>query len=115
MPSQSTRGGPHGYLQHHRRRPSQRRGARADHRLTCAVPGPSRPKGAAWSLLGRERAITVWDSPEDRDRFLAERLAPAYQAVGRSLNEVTRTQFDVDMLVAGDLAGMAPQLVGTEG
>jgi hypothetical protein len=65
-------------------------------------------------VLSRERAITVWDSPEDRDRFFAERLAPAYQAAGRSLDTVTRTQFDVEMLVAGDLAGMARQPVGAE-
>ena len=76
--------------------------------------GPTPPEGCRLVLLGRERAITVWDSREDRDRFLAERLAPAYQAVGRSRDEVTRSQFDVDMLVAGDLAGMARQLVGAE-
>jgi hypothetical protein len=76
--------------------------------------GPVPPEGCRLILLGRERAITVWDSAEDRDRFLAERLAPAYQAAGRSLDEVTRTQFEVEMLVAGDLAGMAPQVVGPE-
>jgi hypothetical protein len=76
--------------------------------------GPTPPAGCRLVLLGKERAITVWDSPEDRDRFLADRLAPAYQAVGRSLDEVTRSQFDVDTLVAGDLAGMAPQPVGAE-
>ncbi len=69
---------------------------------------------AADVLLGRTRAITVWDSPEQRDRFLAERLGPAYEAVGLSLDEVTHTQFDVETLVAGDLTGMMPQLVGAE-
>lgn len=73
--------------------------------------GPVPPEGCRLVLISRERAITVWDSPEDRDRFLAERLAPAYDAVGRSLDEVTRSQFEVDMLVAGDLAGMDPKLV----
>jgi hypothetical protein len=77
--------------------------------------GPTPPDGCRLVLLGRERAITVWDSSEDRDRFLAERLAPAYQAVGCSLDEVTRSQFEVDTLIAGDLAGMAPTLVGTDG
>jgi hypothetical protein len=77
--------------------------------------GPVPPEGCRLALLGRERAITVWDSPEDRDRFLAERLAPAYKAVGQSLDEVTRTQFDVEFLVAGDLAGIAAQPIGTEG
>jgi hypothetical protein len=76
--------------------------------------GPTPPEGCRLVLLGRERAITVWDSTEDRDRFLAERLAPAYQAVGRSLDEVTRSQFEVDMVVAGDLAGIASKLVGAE-
>jgi hypothetical protein len=76
--------------------------------------GPTPAEGCRLLLLGRERAITVWDSPEDRDRFLAERLAPAYQAAGRSLDEVTRTQFDVEFLVAGDLAGIAPQPVGAK-
>jgi hypothetical protein len=47
--------------------------------------------------------------------FLAERLAPAYDAVGRSLDEVTGTQFDVEMLIAGDLAGMAQQPAGAKG
>src|SRR5690242_11652231 len=69
--------------------------------------GPVPPHGCRLVVLGRERAITVWDGAEDRDRFLAERLAPAYEAVGRSLEEVTHTQFEVEMLVAGDLAGMA--------
>jgi hypothetical protein len=76
--------------------------------------GPVPPDGCRLVLLGRNRAITVWDSPEDRDRFLAARLAPAYEAVGRSLDEVTRTQFDVETLVAGDLAGMAPQFASTK-
>jgi hypothetical protein len=86
-------------------------------RITAHVrgSGPTPPQGCRLGVLGMERAITVWDSPEDRDRFLAERLAPAYQAVGRSLDEVSRSQFDVDMLVAGDLAGMSAQFVGAEG
>lgn len=69
--------------------------------------GPVPPEGCRLVLLGKERAITVWDSPEDRDRFLAERLGPAYAAVGRSLDEATRSQFEVDTLVAGDLVGAA--------
>ena len=92
------------------------RGAEEYERITAHVrgSGPTPPEGCRLVLLGRERAITVWDASEDRDRFVAERLAPAYHAVGRSLDEVTSTQFEVDMLVAGDLAGMAPKLVGAE-
>jgi hypothetical protein len=77
--------------------------------------GPVPPEGCRLVLLGRERAITVWDTPEDRDRFLSERLAPAYDSVGASLDEVARTQFDVEFLVAGDLASIASQPVGAQG
>jgi hypothetical protein len=82
-------------------------------RITAHVrgSGPTPPEGCRLVLLGRERAITVWDSPEQADRFLAERLGPAYTAAGLSLDEVRRTRFDVEMLVAGDLAGIAPQPV----
>jgi hypothetical protein len=93
------------------------RSAEEYERITAHVrgSGPVPPEGCRLVLVSRERAITVWDSPEDRDRFLAERLGPAYHALGRSLDEVDRSQFDVDMLVAGDLAGMEPQPVGAEG
>jgi len=76
--------------------------------------GPVPPEGCRVGILARERAVTVWDSPEARDRFLAERLAPAYQAIGHSLDEVTRTQFEVDTLVAGDLVGLMPEPAGSE-
>jgi hypothetical protein len=68
--------------------------------------GPTPPEGCRVGILSRQRAITVWDSREARDRFLAERLAPAYEAAGHSLDEVTRTEFEVDTLIAGDLVGM---------
>ena len=92
------------------------RSAEEYERVTAHVrgSGPTPPEGCRLVLLGRERAITVWDSLADRDRFLTERLAPAYQAVGRSLDEVTRSQFDVEMLVAGDLAGMAQRAPGAK-
>ena len=93
------------------------RSAEEYERITAHVrgSGPTPPEGCRLVLLSRERTITVWDSPDERDRFLAERLAPAYQSVGRSLDDVTSSQFDVDMLVAGDLAGMAPTRVGAGG
>jgi hypothetical protein len=68
--------------------------------------GPVPPEGCRLVLVGRERAITVWDTPQQRDRFLAERLAPAYRAAGLNLDEVKPTQFEVEMLVSGDLAGI---------
>lgn len=51
------------------------------------------------------RVASVWDSEDARDRFFAERLAPAYREAGLSLEGVERTQFEVHTLVAGDLTG----------
>ena len=41
------------------------------------------------------RVVSVWDSEEARDRFFAERLAPAYEEAGLSMGGITRTQFEV--------------------
>jgi hypothetical protein len=71
--------------------------------------GPILPEGARLSLSGSAepgwRAVMVWDSTEARDRFFAERLVPAYEAVCLSLDGLTRTEFEVQMLTAGDLFG----------
>jgi hypothetical protein len=73
--------------------------------------GPVLPEGARLFLSGSAdpgwRVITVWDSAEARDQFFTERLVPAYEAVGLSLDGVARTQFEVHMLTAGDLFGAA--------
>jgi len=75
--------------------------------------GPVPPEGARLMLAGPAdpgyRVISVWDSDEARERFFAERLAPAYKQAGLSLESIKRTQFEVHTLVAGDLTG-APQL-----
>jgi hypothetical protein len=72
--------------------------------------GPVPPEGARLMLAGPAsrgwRVISVWDSPEARDRFFAERLTPAYEAAGLSFDSVRRTQFDVHVLQAGDLTGV---------
>ena len=71
--------------------------------------GPVPPEGARLMLAGPAdpgwRVISVWDSDDARDRFFAERLAPAYEAAGLSLDGIKRTVFDVHTLAAGDLAG----------
>ena len=41
----------------------------------------------------------------DAQPALGGNIAPAYRSVGRSLDDATGTQFEVDMLVAGDLVG----------
>lgn len=73
--------------------------------------GPVPPEGARLVLAGPAnpgwRVITVWDSEEARDKFFAERLAPAYKEAGLSLDSVKRTQFEVSRLTAGDLTGAA--------
>jgi hypothetical protein len=67
------------------------------------------PDGARLLLWGPAdrgwRMITVWDSQEARDRFFTERLKAAYEAAGSSFDYVTRAQFQVQMLIAGDLVG----------
>jgi hypothetical protein len=72
--------------------------------------GPVPPEGARLVLSGPaspgHRVITVWDSREARDAFFSERLGPAYESAGLSLERVEHTEFEVDMLVAGDLTGM---------
>jgi hypothetical protein len=71
--------------------------------------GPVPPEGARLMLAGPAnpgwRVISVWDSHEARERFFAERLAPAYQAAGLSLDSIKRTLFEVHTLAAGDLTG----------
>lgn len=76
--------------------------------------GPVPPEGARLVLAGPAnpgwRVITVWDSVDARERFFAERLTSAYEQAGLSLADTERTQFDVQMLIAGDLTG-TPQPV----
>jgi hypothetical protein len=67
--------------------------------------GPTPPEGCRLVVRGLERVVTVWDAVEDRDRFFTERLGPAYEATGLSLDDADRAHFDVDMIVAGDLVG----------
>jgi hypothetical protein len=71
--------------------------------------GPVLPEGARLVLAGPAdhgwRVISVWDSEEARDHFVAERLTPAYEHAGLSLVNATRTSFDVHTLLAGDLIG----------
>jgi hypothetical protein len=69
--------------------------------------GPVPPEGGRLMVAGPAnpgwRVISVWNSDEARERFFAERLAPAYSAAGLSLDGVKRTQFDVHALAARDL------------
>ena len=63
-----------------------------------ADPDPAAELARTLSVGGRSAA----EPTESLRRYLADR------------DEVTPTQFEVEMLVAGDLAGMAPQPVGSK-
>lgn len=71
--------------------------------------GPVPAEGARLLLAGPSdrgwRVITVWDSEEAFERFFSERLTPAYEEAGLSLENAERTVFPVHTLVAGDLTG----------
>ena len=75
--------------------------------------GPVPPAAAAWSCsagtshhrLGLGRATRPFPR-----RATGPGLRGGRPLAGRG----QRTQFDVEMLVAGDLTGMSPQLVGAE-
>jgi len=74
--------------------------------------GPILPEGSRLLVAGPSdpgmRLITIWDSNEARERFIAERLSEAYDEAGLSLDRGSATVFEVSKLVAGDLTG-APQ------
>jgi hypothetical protein len=57
---------------------------------------------------GGWQVISVWDSAETMERFYAERFPAACREACVPLDRMTRTIFEVDTLVAGDLTG-APQ------
>lgn len=71
--------------------------------------GPIPPEGNRLILTGPadpgRRIVAVWDTEEARERFHAERLAPAYAEAGLSLDSIKLTVFEVETLVAGDLTG----------
>jgi hypothetical protein len=74
--------------------------------------GPVLPVGAQLLVAGPGepgmRVVTIWDSNEARERFLAERLNDAYEEAGLSLDRGNVTVFEVFKLAAGDLT-TAPQ------
>jgi hypothetical protein len=54
------------------------------------------------------RVISVWDSEEALERFYTDGLPAACSAADVPCERMTRTSFEVQTLVAGDLTG-APQ------
>ena len=74
--------------------------------------GPLPPEGARVLFGGPAdpgwRFVSVWESQEALERFVAERLVPTYDALGMDYDAAERTVFEVHKLGAGDLTG-APQ------
>ncbi len=57
-----------------------------------------RPAGGILHLAGPSpnggwRVVEVWESPEDAQRFVEERLRPAFQAVGISTPDDVKPEF----------------------
>jgi hypothetical protein len=73
--------------------------------------GPLPPEGARLVMAGPAnpgwKVISVWESAGARDRFFAERLAAAYAAADLALDGIERTEFEIEWLIAGELAGVA--------
>lgn len=71
------------------------------------------PEGQRLMIVGPAdqgwRVISVWDSEEALERFYAEGLAAACSAASVPRDRMSRTTFEVQTLVAGDLTG-TPQL-----
>jgi hypothetical protein len=73
--------------------------------------GPFPPDGQRLLVAGPGdgswRVVSVWDSEEVMDGFYTERFPAACRAAGLSVEGMTRTVFEVDTLVAGDLTDAA--------
>jgi hypothetical protein len=72
--------------------------------------GPVPPEDARLVVGGATdtgwRMITVWDSEDALERFVGERLMPAYRQADVRSDRVKRTTFEVYALSAGDLTGV---------
>jgi hypothetical protein len=72
--------------------------------------GPDRPDGLISEAAGCNDAglhvITVWESKAHHERFVTERLVPAFQAAGVHPGPLTFTNLDLDAfyLRAGETA-----------
>lgn len=78
----------------------------------CRATGPVPPEGALVVFGGPTgsgwRMVSVWETAEAAERFVAERLAPAYAETGLSFDLAERTMLDVHRIAVGDGRG-APQ------
>ena len=79
-----------------------------DYWAVDAQLGPDRAEGliteAAGCTEGGLHVITVWESKEHHERFVGERLVPAFEAAGVRPGPLTFTNLDVDAfyVIAGE-------------
>ena len=73
-----------------------------DYRAIDAQLGPDRAEGliseAAGCTAGGLHVITVWESKAHHERFIAERLVPAFEGAGVRPGPLTFTNLDLDAL-----------------
>jgi hypothetical protein len=72
----------------------------ADYHAIGEHLGPDPVQGLLSEVAGAADAglhvITLWDSKEEHDRFVADRLVPAFQRAGIQPGELRFTDVDVD-------------------
>lgn len=79
-----------------------------EYQIVHGALGDERPDGLLFSAVGESEAgmhiVDVWATQADADRFVAERLHPAFQRTGIGPREGdTHIEFEIDMYV-GPLA-----------
>jgi hypothetical protein len=80
-----------------------------EYRAVHAALGDHRPDGLLFSVVGQSEAgmhfVDVWATQADADRFVAERLYPAFQRTGVKPNEEDmHVEFEVDVYAAPSVA-----------
>ena len=74
----------------------------ADYRVVAEHLGPHPAEGLLSEAAGMSDAglhvITLWDSKSHHERFIAERLIPAFQAAGLQTGPMSFTGVDVGAL-----------------
>ena len=72
----------------------------SDYRTVGEHLGPDPAEGLISEVAGTNEAglhvITVWESKEDHERFVAERLVPAFQAAGLRPGPMSLTDVPLD-------------------
>jgi hypothetical protein len=78
----------------------------ADYRSVDEQLGDRRAAGLVSEIAGYNdtglHVITVWDSKADHERFVSERLIPAFRDAGVDPGPLSFTELDIDALYVRD-------------